>query len=137
MSRLLPKTLQAVLAYFGNYDHCHRFVTELRWRDGRVRCPQCHSADVTYLENARVWKCYRAHPRAKFSLKTGTIFEDSPLGLDKWLAAVWLIVNGKNGVSSYDIQRVLGVTQKTAWFMHHRIRLALRAGRSPRSSARA
>lgn len=103
-------------------------MVELRWPDGMVRCPQCDSAHVTYLEKARVWKCYGKHDRPKFSLKTGTIFEDSPLGLDKWLAAVWLVVNCKNGVSSYETHRALGVTQKTAWFMNHRVRLALHAG---------
>jgi transposase-like protein len=83
---------------------------------------------VIYLVKARVWKCYEKHPQAKFSLKTGTIFEDSPLGLDKWLAALWLVVNCKNGISSCEIARDLGITQKSAWFMAHRLRLALHMG---------
>ena len=95
---------------------------------GKVICPRCESDRVVWLAKARVWKCYSKHDHAKFSLKTGTIFEDSALGLDKWLAAVWLIVNCKNGISSYEIARHLGVTQKSAWFMGHRIRLALHAG---------
>ena len=90
-----------------------------------VRCPTCNSDHVTYLENARVWKCYRKHPRSKFSLKVGTIFEDSPVGLEKWLPALWMLVNCKNGISSYELARALGVTQKTAWFMLSRLRLAL------------
>jgi transposase-like protein len=97
----------------------------VRWPDGKVRCPQCGSEKVTYLQNARLYRCYEHHPRQKFSLKVGTVFEDSPIGLDKWLPAVWLLVNCKNGVSSYEIHRALGVTQKTAWFMVHRIRLAV------------
>lgn len=100
----------------------------MRWPDGLVRCPSCDSDKVTYLEKARLFKCYAKHPRQKFSLKVGTIFEDSPIGLDKWLAAIWLIANAKNGISSYEIHRGLGVTQKTAWFMLHRIRLAMQNG---------
>ena len=99
-----------------------------RWEDGKVRCPQCGSDNVIYLEKARLFKCRTAHSRQKFSLKVGTIFEDSPLGLDKWLTAIWLIANAKNGISSYEIHRALGVTQKSAWFMLHRIRLAMQQG---------
>ena len=123
-----PKTLLEAIRYFSDFENCHRFMMDLRWPDGKVRCPQCDSNHVVYLAKARVWKCYTKHPRQKFSLKTGTVFEDSPLGLDKWLAAVWLIVNCKNGISSYEVGRDLGVTQKSAWFMGHRIRLALQAG---------
>ena len=100
-------------------------MVELRWPDGIVKCPHCGSAKVTYLAKARVWKCYGGHKKPTFSLKTGTIFEDSPLGLDKWLAALWLVVNCKNGISSCEVARDLWVTQKSAWFMMHRIRLAL------------
>ena len=99
-----------------------------RWVDGKVRCPHCGSTDVIYLEKARLFKCRTAHPKQKFSLKVGTIFEDSPLGLDKWLTAIWLIANAKNGISSYEIHRALGITQKTAWFVLHRIRLAMQQG---------
>jgi transposase-like protein len=98
---------------------------ELRWPDGVIRCPRCNSGNVDYLPNARVFKCFEKHPRQKFSLKVGTIFEDSPIGLEKWLPAMWLLVNCKNGISSYEVHRALGVTQKTAWFMMHRLRLAL------------
>ena len=123
-----PNTLQEAIIYFGEFENCRRFMMELRWPDGKVKCPRCGSEKVVYLEKARVWKCYGKHASPKFSLKTGTIFEDSPLGLDKWLPAVWLVVNCKNGVSSYEIHRDLGVTQKSAWFMVHRIRLALQRG---------
>src|SRR5438309_232261 len=120
-----PRTLQEAILYFSKYENCKQFMMELRWPDGTVRCPHCGSDHVVYLEKARVWKCYSKHNLSRFSLKTGTIFEDSPIGLDKWLTAVWLIVNCKNGVSSWEIHRSIKVTQKTAWFMLHRIRLAL------------
>src|ERR1017187_3980575 len=122
------RTLQKAVQYFSNYENCKRVMVQLRWPDGVLKCPQCGSDHVTYLTNARVWKCYGKHDRPKFSLKTGTIFEDSPLGLDKWLPALWLVVNCKNGVSSCETARDLGVTQKTAWFMNHRLRFALRGG---------
>ena len=123
-----PRTLQDAIVHFKDYQNCKAFLMELRWPDGIVRCPHCGSEHVTYLEKARVWKCYAAHDRPRFSLKTGTIFEDSPIGLDKWLAAVWLVVNCKNGISSYEVGRDLGVTQKSTWFMNHRIRFALHSG---------
>jgi transposase-like protein len=119
-----PETLQQAIQYFSTYDNCKEFMVAIRWPNG-VRCPQCGSENVTYLENARLWKCYSRHERPKFSLKAGTVFEDSPLGLDKWLPVMWMLVNCKNGVSSYEIHRDLGVTQKTAWFMLQRARLAV------------
>jgi transposase-like protein len=123
-----PQTLQQAIQYFTSEENCRRFMIAVRWPDGIVRCPQCGSDNVTYLENARLYRCYGKHPRQKFSLKVGTIFEDSPISLQKWLPAVWLLVNCKNGVSSYEISRHLGVTQKSAWFMLHRIRLATQSG---------
>ncbi len=123
-----PKTLQQAIIYFSKPENCNQFMIQARFPDGVVRCPQCNSDNVSYLAKANVYKCYGKHPRAKFSLKVGTIFEDSPLGLDKWLAAIWLIANAKNGVSSYEIHRSLGITQKSAWFMLHRIRLAMQNG---------
>ncbi len=120
-----PKTLQQAIVYFSKPENCNAFMIMMRWPDGKVRCPQCDSENVTYLEKARLFKCYGKHPKAKFSLKVGTIFEDSPIGLDKWLSAIWLIASAKNGISSYEIHRALGVTQKSAWFMLHRIRLAM------------
>ncbi len=121
-----PKTLQQAIQFFSEYENCRRFMIAVRWEDGTVRCPLCGSEKVTYLENARVYLCYGKHPRQKFSLKVGTVFEDSPIGLDKWLPAVWLLTNCRNGVSSYELHRAIGVTQKSAWFMLHRIREAMR-----------
>src|SRR5882757_3175666 len=120
-----PRTLQEAIVHYSNPENCHEFMVNLRWSDGKVRCPNCGSENVSYLPNARVFKCYEKHDRQKFSLKVGTIFEDSPLGLDKWLVVMWMLVNCKNGVSSYEIHRAIGVTQKSAWFMLQRCRLAL------------
>jgi transposase-like protein len=118
-----PVTLQEAIQFFSNYENCKSYMVAKRWPNG-VTCPNCGSDHVVYLENARLWKCYGKHERPKFSLKTGTIFEDSPLGLEKWLPVMWLLANCKNGVSSWEIHRALGVTQKTAWFMLQRARLA-------------
>jgi len=123
-----PETLQEAITFFSNEENCQRFMVAVRWADGKVRCPHCNSEEVTYLAKQRRWKCYNNHPKAQFSLKVGTIFEDSPLGLDKWLPAAWLICNCKNGISSYELAKDLGVTQKSAWFMLHRIRLAMQTG---------
>jgi transposase-like protein len=117
-------TLRDAILYFSDFEHCKQFMVDLRWRDGKVKCPTCGAEKVTYLAKARVWKCYGKHSNAKFSLKTGTIFEDSPITLEKWLPATWMLVNCKNGISSWELHRSLGVSQKTAWFMLQRIRLA-------------
>src|SRR5580700_4054752 len=123
-----PQTLQQAIQYFSDYENCRQFMIAVRWADGKVRCPYCESEKVTYLEKARLYRCYEKHPKQKFSLKTGTVFEDSPIPLEKWLPALWLMVSCKNGVSSYEIHRALGVTQKSAWFMLHRIRTAMKTG---------
>jgi transposase-like protein len=123
-----PKTLQQTIQFFSDYENCRKFMVFVRWQDEVVRCPRCQSEKVTYLEKARLYRCYGDHPKQKFSLKVGTVFEDSPIPLEKWLPAVWLIVNCKNGISSYEIHRALGVTQKSAWFMLHRIRKAMQDG---------
>src|SRR6185503_2216854 len=123
-----PKTLQQAIIHFSKPENCNAFMIAMRWPDGIVRCPTCDAEKVTYLAKANLFKCYEKHPRAKFSLKVGTIFEDSPLGLDKWLMAIWLIANAKNGISSYELSRHLGIMQKSAWHMLHRIRLAMQNG---------
>ncbi len=122
-----PKTLREAILFFAAYENCHKAVIAIRWPDGVVRCPTCGSDHVTYLANQRRWKCYEDHPRKQFSLKVGTIFEDSAISLEKWLPALWLLTNCKNGISSYELGRALGVTQKTAWFMLSRLRLALQS----------
>ncbi len=122
-----PKTLLEAVRYFSDPDAAIQHVAATRWPDGPV-CPKCGVLDEKhyYLKSRRVWKCRAC--RKQFSVKVGTIFEDSPIGLDKWLPAMWIIANAKNGVSSYEIHRAIGVTQKTAWFMMHRIRLAMQSG---------
>jgi len=119
-----PKTLQAAVIYFSNPENCVKYLAAKRWPKG-VTCPTCHSDKVTFNPSRRVWQCSTHHPKRQFSVKVGTIFEDSAIGLDKWLVAVWMMTNCKNGISSYEVGRDLGVTQKTAWFMMHRVRLAL------------
>ena len=119
-----PTTLQEAVIYFANPDNCVAYMVARRWPDGVV-CPRCGSRKVSFLATQRKWQCTSRHDKRQFTLKTGTIFEDSPLGLDKWLVAVWMLANCKNGASSWEMHRTLGVTQKTAWFMLHRIRLAL------------
>ena len=123
-----PKTLQQAIVHFSKPENCNAFMIAMRWPDGQVRCPTCGAEKVTYLAKQNRWKCYSKHPRPQFSLKVGTIFEDSPLGLDKWLTAIWLIANAKNGISSYELSRHLGIMQKSAWHMLHRIRLAMQNG---------
>jgi len=119
-----PKTLQEAIIFYSDPDNCLRKMVSKRWPNGVV-CPTCGSTKASFNAARRTWKCGSHHPRREFSVKIGTIFEDSPIGLDKWLTAMWMISNDKNGISSYEVARGLGVTQKTAWFMMHRIRLAL------------
>jgi transposase-like protein len=119
-----PKSLQEAILYFSNPDNCIDYLAVRRWPKG-VICPTCSSERVKFNPNRRLWQCSSHHSKRQFSVKVGTIFEDSPIGLDKWLAATWMLSNCKNGISSYEIARDLKVTQKTAWFMLHRIRLAL------------
>jgi transposase-like protein len=120
-----PKTLQEAIIYFSDHDNCVTFLVSRRWPDGVIRCPRCDSEKVTYLEARRLWQCKARHTKAQFSIKVGTIFEDSALGLDKWLTAMWMIANCKNGVSSHEIASSLGITQKSAWHLLHRVRLVM------------
>ena len=119
-----PNTLQEAILYFASPDNCREYLVAHRWPDG-VACPRCGSQKVLFQPKYNRWQCGGRHDLRQFTAKTGTIFEDSPLGLDKWLLAMWQVVNCKNGISSYEIARNCGVTQKTAWFMDHRIRCAL------------
>ncbi|MGB9113321.1 MAG: IS1595 family transposase [Acidimicrobiales bacterium] len=118
-----PKSLLEAIRYFSDEDRAFEFFKQLRWPDGEVACPRCGEMDPYFLSTRHIWKCRGC--RKQFSLKVGTIFEDSPIALDKWLPAVWLIANSKNSISSHELARALQVTQKTAWFMLHRIRFAM------------
>jgi transposase-like protein len=119
-----PKTLQEAIVHFADLRVCEDALVAARWPNG-VQCPTCGSTKVHRLEAQRRWECSNKHPRRQFSAKVGTIFEDSPISLSKWFTAIWLISSAKNGISSYELARAIGVTQKTAWFMLHRIRLAM------------
>ncbi|SRR6266536_1084354 len=121
-----PRTLLEAVRYFSDPDVALAFVAKLRWPGGKPVCPQCGGREHSFVKTRRIWKCRVC--KKQFSVKVGTIFEDSPLSFDKWLPAIWLIANSKNGVSSHEMGRSLGVTQKTAWFMLHRIRLAMQTG---------
>jgi transposase-like protein len=121
----LPTSLIEAIRYFSDQDVCVQFVAKLRWPDGPV-CPRCGGTEHSYLKTRRVWKCKAC--KRQFSVKVGAIFEDSAIPLDKWLAAMWLIANSKNGISSHELARSLGITQKSAWFLLHRIRLAMQTG---------
>ena len=121
----LPATLQEAIQYFANQERCHDMLVAMRWPHGPV-CPSCNSHEHGFVKSRAIYQCKSC--RKQYSAKLGTIFEDSPLKLDKWFCALWMIVSAKNGVSSYEIGRAPGITQKSAWFMMHRIRLALHHG---------
>jgi transposase-like protein len=118
-----PETLQNAIVYFSDPERCFQYALNLRWPDGKVSCPRCGSEEHSFISTRRIWFCKGC--KQQFSLKVGTIFEDSPLGLDKWMSAFWMICNCRNGVSSCEVARSIGVTQKSAWFMLHRIRKAM------------
>jgi len=123
----LPKTLLEAVRFFTDLDICTQFMASIRWPEG-ITCPHCDQNDqnrFAFLTKRRIWQCKAC--RKQFSVKTGSVMEDSPIGLNKWLPAIWMIVNAKNGVSSYEIHRALGITQKSAWFLLHRIRLAMQS----------
>jgi transposase-like protein len=120
-----PKSLQEAILYFSNPDNCIDYLALRRWPDGRVICPGCGSDSVSFNAKRRTWKCSKHHSKREFSIKVGTVMEDSAIPLDKWLTAMWMILNCKNGVSSCEIAKAVRVTQKSAWFMLHRIRLSM------------
>lgn len=123
-----PKTLVEAVTFFSNEDRALAFFATIRWPDGVVKCPRCGSTDVRFYADYRRWECKGKHDRRQFTVKVGTVMEDSPMHLSKWGVAFWLEVNAKNSISSYEVARSLGITQKSAWFMQHRIRLALQRG---------
>lgn len=125
-----PESLQDAMVYFADPKRGFDFMCGLRWPEGKVLCPHCQSERVSLVSTRRIFKCMNKACHKQFSPKVGTIFEDSALGYDKWFPAMWMVVNAKNGISSYEISRSLKVTQKTAWFMLHRIRLAMGTGNS-------
>jgi transposase-like protein len=123
-----PKTLIAAIQYFAIPTNALEFFVQIRWPDGVVKCPHCGGTETSFLAKYNRWECKGKHPRRQFTVKVGSVMEDSPLGLDKWATTVWLEANAKNSISSYELHRSLGITQKSAWFMLHRIRHALHVG---------
>lgn len=122
-----PDTLIDAVRYFTDAARCFDYMKSLKWPDGNVQCPKCGGNNVGTIASRCMFQCKAKECRKQFSVKVGTIFEDSPLGLDKWFVAGWCIANAKNGISSCELARALGVTQKTAWFMLHRLRLAMKS----------
>jgi len=120
-----PKTLHEAVVYFSDPGTAFAEMVNFRWPDGVVRCPTCGNEQVYFIAAYWIWKCRTNHPRRQFSVKAGSIMENSKLGIDKWLIAVWLITNARSGVSSYELARAIGIPQKSAWSMLRRIRLAM------------
>ncbi len=127
IENLFPQTFHDAVKYFADPQRAMDFMVKLRWPQG-IRCPRCDSDKVGFIATRKLWECKACKTKKQFTVKVGTLMEDSPIALEKWLCAIWLMCNSKNGVSSYEIHRNLGVTQKSAWFMMHRIRLALQSG---------
>lgn len=124
----LPTTLQQAVKTFSDEQFCIDLIAAMRWSDGQAVCPKCHEKNNHFMASRKVWQCKNKKCKKQFSVKVGTIFEDSPIRLESWLMAMWLIVNAKNGISSYELHRAIGITQKSAWFVLHRIRLAMTVG---------
>jgi transposase-like protein len=120
-----PKTFQEAILYFADRNRCIEYLALRRWPDGKPVCPVCQRTDAKFLETQGRWQCKAVHHHRQFSVKVGTVMEDSAIPLEKWLPAIWAIVNDKNGISSWELHRALGITQKSAWFMLHRIRLGM------------
>ena len=127
-----PETLQEAIAYFSDPERCFQYAVRLRWPDGKITCPRCGSDHHSFISTRKLWFCKGC--KKQFTMKVGTIFEDSPLGMDKWMIGFWLLVNCKNGISSYELARDLGIMQRSAWFMLHRLRLALTEGTITKAS---
>jgi transposase-like protein len=121
-----PVTLQQAIIYFSDPDRAFRYAIELRWPDAKIDCPRCGSESHSFISTRKKWFCKGC--KKQFTVKVGTIFEDSPIGLDKWMTAVWLLAGCKNGISSYELAKAIGITQKSAWFVLHRIREAMQSG---------
>jgi transposase-like protein len=120
-----PESLQEAVIYFSNPDKCIDYLAIRRWPNGKVTCPTCGSESVKFNPARRIWQCASHHAKRQFSVKVGSVCEDSAIGLDKWMTALWLLTSCKNGISSWEVARAIKVSQKTAWFMMHRIRLAM------------
>jgi transposase-like protein len=123
-----PTTLHDAIKFFANEDVAFEFMKRIRWPDGKIACPRCGSEEHSFISTRKLWTCKHCKTKKQFTIKVGTVLEDSPIGYDKWICGFWLIANAKNGISSYEVGRALGVTQRTGWFMLQRIRLAMQSG---------
>ena len=123
-----PETLHEAIKYFANEDVAFEFMKGIRWPDGKIACPRCGSEEHSFVSTRKLWACKNCKTKKQFTIKVGTVMEDSPIGYDKWICGFWLIANAKNGISSYEVGRALGVTQRTGWFLLHRIRTAMQSG---------
>lgn len=123
-----PKTLQQAISYFSDPHQAFDYAVKMRWPDGKVTCPMCAAAKHSFIKTRRIWYCYPC--KKQFTVKVGTVMEDSPLGLDKWMVAIWMLANTKNGTSSHELGRAIGITQKSAWFMLQRVREAMKGDTS-------
>jgi len=124
----LPQTLHEAIKYFSVGDRAFEYMKCVRWPDGKPTCPRCGCDKVSFISTRKLWTCSACKTKKQFTIKVGTILEDSAISFEKWICAFWLIANAKNGISSYEIGRSLGVTQRTGWFMLQRIRLAMQNG---------
>ena len=120
----VPETLQKAIAYFADPDNAFQAAVEFRWPGGNVTCPRCGGEKHSFVKTRKLWFCYVC--KKQFTVKVGTVMEDSPIGLDKWMTAIWMLANCKNGISSYELAKNLGIHQKSAWFILHRIREAMK-----------
>jgi transposase-like protein len=123
-----PTTLQGAIKFFADEDVAFEFMKGIRWPDGKIACPRCGSEQHSFISTRKLWTCKNCKTKKQFTIKVGTVMEDSPIGYDKWICGFWLIANAKNGISSYEVGRALGVTQRTGWFLLHRIRTAMQIG---------
>jgi transposase-like protein len=123
-----PQTLHEAIKYFAKDDRAFEYMKSMRWPDGKVTCPRCGCADVSFISTRKLWTCSECKTKKQFTIRVGTVLEDSAIPFEKWICAFWLISNAKNGISSYEVGRSIGVTQRTGWFMLQRIRLAMQNG---------
>jgi transposase-like protein len=123
-----PETLHEAIKYFADENRAFEYMKSVRWPDGKISCPRCGCEEVSFISTRKLWTCSKCKTQKQFTIRVGTVLQDSAIKFDKWICAFWLIANAKNGISSYEIGRALGVTQKTGWFMLQRIRLAMQSG---------
>jgi Transposase zinc-ribbon domain len=116
-----PQSTEDAISLFSDPDYCLKYLIYRRWPDGQVKCPQCSSPNVAWMAGRKMWECRTRHPQAQFSVRSGTFMEDSRISPGQWLMALWLIAERNRAISSYEVARKIGITQKSAWLMMKRI----------------